>query len=326
MPHPEASMHPNNPKRNFYSTPWVWAHVQRGARFDITEYRQARFLGSTYCTKSGVPFVQDPPHRHFGHDLLVASHGVVQITVEDQATYTLAPGTILIVPGGNGHRRVIRDTACCCGIEISPDFFYDYLDSSGFEHIAQRYTQRVLVNDHDEVYRLAGTPQPVTLVNDHRAYRTFLNLFEECLSAYNPVTSMRSHIVYTFGSLFTQFLLTLLTQQLPVTTRRSTARRLQDVKLWLDRHYAEEISISRLAQKTNLSPHWFSTAFASAFGQSPKAYLISLRLGHAAYLLAETELSVTEIAHRIGYNDLANFIRAFERRFHLSPQRYRNDR
>lgn len=313
----------HKPKPDYYCAPWVWSHVQCGTASDDMEYRQARFLGSTYCTRSGVPYTQPLPHRHFGHDLLIAASGSLTISIEDEDRYTLAPGSILVVPGGNGHRRIVHENACCCGIEISPDFFCEYLNLPLIGERAHGYTQRVLTLDHGDVYRLDGTPLPVTMINDHRAYRTFLNLFEECLTAYSLVTPMRSQIIYTFGSHFTQFLLNLLTQQLPLIHRQSTALRLREAKQWIDRHYAEEVSMIWLAERANLSPHWFTTAFKAVVGQTPKAYLLSLRLQHAAYLLTETELTVTDIAHRVGYNDHTNFIRAFTTRFSHPPQQYR---
>lgn len=322
MINPEAAMQPLHPKRDFYCAPWVWVHTQCGTKFEDMEFRQARFLGSHFCEKREVPFVQTPPHRHFGHDLLVASSGSLKVTIEDTETYTIAPGSMFIIPGGNGHRRIIGENVCCCCIELSPDFFYDYLELPGIGQIAQEYTRRMLAVENGE-YRLIAPALPVTLVNDQRAYRTFLNHFEECLTAYNQVTPMRAHIVYTLGSLFAQFMLSQLTQTLPAVSQQSTTWRILEIKRWLNRHFDENISIPQLATKANLSPNWFSAVFRETVGVTPKAYLISLRLEHAVYLLLETELSITEIAHRVGYSDLVNFIHAFECRYCESPRIYR---
>jgi len=120
-------------------------------------------------------------------------------------------------------------------------------------------------------------------------------------------------------------MLGLLTQMLPAVAQQSTVGRILAVKRWLDRHYTEDCSIPQLAERANLSPNWFSTVFRTTVGSTPKAYLIALRLEHAAYLLKETEQSITEIAHRVGYNDLANFIHAFQHQYGDSPLLYRNN-
>ena len=313
-----------HPKRNLYCYPSVWVHAAPGVVTDDTEYHQARFLvGSPYCGKLGVPFVQEPPHRHHGHDLLIVTHGTCQLLIEDSETCTLTPGTVLIIPGGIGHRRVAHDNSCCCGIEISPDYFLDYLDVPELAPLAQPFTQRVLKVEN-EIGMLIGKPLPLHLVRDHRAYRSFLNLFEECLTAYNQVTPFRAHLIHTFGAHFALFLLSLLPQLSSLGESPSTTQRMMEIKRWLDRHFTEEISIPQLAQKASLSPNWFSTAFRKTIGVSPKTYLLSLRLKHAAYLLEETDYSITEIAHRVGYNDLANFIRAFESHYQINPRAYRH--
>lgn len=52
---------------------------------------------------------------------------------------------------------------------------------------------------------------------------------------------------------------------------------------------------------------------------TPHQYLVRSRLRHAARLLAEPELPVTEI----GFGDLSNFVRTFHRAAGLSPRRFR---
>jgi AraC-like DNA-binding protein len=310
-----------NPKRDFYCAPSVGVYAPPGALVDDREYHQAKFLGSVYCEKFDVPFVQYPPHLHFGHDLITITSGTCQVLIEESDTITLTPGSLLIVPGGNSHRRIVNDGACCCGIELSPDYFFDYLSAPRIDGVALGLTQRVIEVHGDTATRI-GVPLPVHFVYDHKVSRSFLNLFEECLTAYNQITPLRAHIIYTFGSVFAQFLLGLLTQ--PRVTEQSTAQRVLDVKRWLDRHYADDISIPRLAEKANLSPHWFSSLFHKIVGLPPKAYLISLRIKHAAYLLVETDYTVTDIMYRVGYNDLANFVRAFESHYTTTPQSYRH--
>jgi|GEM_PF-2445838 len=192
--------------------------------------------------------------------------------------------------------------------------------------LIQGYGRRVFEVSTDlgvENIKLIGEPLPVRLYHDLQTSSTFFNLFEECLTAYNQVSPLRAHMINAFGPLFALFLLNLGIQTQLSATSQQTVQRISDIKRWLDRHYAEEITVAFMAEKANLSPHWFGDAFRKTIGLSPKAYLISLRLEHAAHLLVETEYSVTDIAQRVGYADLSNFIRAFEKRYHLPPHTYR---
>jgi transcriptional regulator GlxA family with amidase domain len=58
-------------------------------------------------------------------------------------------------------------------------------------------------------------------------------------------------------------------------------------------------------------------------GDSIIAYLMKLRLRHAAKLLALPELSVKEVAHASGFSSQYYFSRQFRSHFSLSPLGYR---
>jgi AraC-like DNA-binding protein len=47
------------------------------------------------------------------------------------------------------------------------------------------------------------------------------------------------------------------------------------------------------------------------------------RLRHAARLLADDDLPVTDIAYDVGFGDLSNFVRTFHRAAGLSPRAFR---
>jgi len=56
-------------------------------------------------------------------------------------------------------------------------------------------------------------------------------------------------------------------------------------------------------------------------GTSPHAYLAGLRASRAQVLLSESDLSVTEIATRVGYTSSSHFTKAFRDATGLSPTR-----
>jgi AraC-like DNA-binding protein len=78
-----------------------------------------------------------------------------------------------------------------------------------------------------------------------------------------------------------------------------------------------------LALEFRLSPSYLQRLFKHETGISMSAWLSEQRLRKAAHLLANSYMSVKEIAHSIGYEHASSFIRAFERRFTEAPQRYR---
>jgi transcriptional regulator GlxA family with amidase domain len=65
--------------------------------------------------------------------------------------------------------------------------------------------------------------------------------------------------------------------------------------------------------------------FKQQTGISMAEWLSEKRLQRAARLLANSYMSVKEIAHTVGYEHVSSFIRAFERRFAKPPARYRKN-
>jgi AraC-like DNA-binding protein len=82
-------------------------------------------------------------------------------------------------------------------------------------------------------------------------------------------------------------------------------------------------NIGDLAAQLHMSPSHLQRLFKRETGVRLGEWLIALRLQRAAYLLANSYLSVKEISASVGYEHVSSFIRAFERRYELSPTHYR---
>lgn len=110
------------------------------------------------------------------------------------------------------------------------------------------------------------------------------------------------------------------------TLSQSTLRppeRLSRVKEFMDSHFSEAITLTALAKQANWSVAHFSEEFRRYYGTSPIDYIISMRMNHAAYLLEDINLSVTEVASRVGYENIYHFSKLFKRRFGASPRNSR---
>ena len=80
---------------------------------------------------------------------------------------------------------------------------------------------------------------------------------------------------------------------------------------------------SDLAAQFPLSTSHLQRLFKRETGMSIGEWLQSQRLQRAAYLLSNSYLSVKVIARSAGYEHVSSFIRAFERKYALTPKRYR---
>jgi AraC family transcriptional regulator len=84
-----------------------------------------------------------------------------------------------------------------------------------------------------------------------------------------------------------------------------------------------ELSLKEIAAASYLSPFHFARLFKKLTGSSPHAYLATLRTKRAQLLLAETDLSVTEISSRVGYASSSHFTKAFRQATGLTPRGFR---
>ena len=99
--------------------------------------------------------------------------------------------------------------------------------------------------------------------------------------------------------------------------------RVLPAKEYLDRHYAEEVSVGMLANLCNMSETGFRRLFLLVFGKTAIAYKNDLLLLHASDLLSDNLYTVGEIAARCGFRDQNYFSRFFKKHAGVSPRDYR---
>jgi AraC-like DNA-binding protein len=93
----------------------------------------------------------------------------------------------------------------------------------------------------------------------------------------------------------------------------------------LETNFADEISLSGLASKAQMSRSHFALLFRQFTGHAPHQYLLLVRLNHARKLIGERNpsLSLAEIAASTGFCDQAHLNRHFRRVFGTTPAAFR---
>ena len=100
----------------------------------------------------------------------------------------------------------------------------------------------------------------------------------------------------------------------------------RQIAKYIDRHYAEDVTIERLVKEFYISPYHLSHMFKQKTGYSVKQYLLRRRLGEAQIRLAMTQDSVQTIAEESGFEDASYFSRIFSKYIGLTPTEYRKYR
>ncbi len=108
-----------------------------------------------------------------------------------------------------------------------------------------------------------------------------------------------------------------------LSTRKELYLRLCEAKRYMLDHLDEHLNLDTLAQVACLSKYHFIRLFKEVYDQTPRQYLIALRLERASELLTESSMSFHDICHEVGLKDSSSFGRLFKRSFGATPHTYR---
>ncbi|MGV2881715.1 response regulator [Paenibacillus sonchi] len=92
---------------------------------------------------------------------------------------------------------------------------------------------------------------------------------------------------------------------------------------FINHNFMHNISIAMLAEMFDLSPNYISTIFHKTIGQKFIEYITQLRIAEAKKLLLETDLSIQEISHKVGYYSKSHFIKLFSKHCKITPMEYK---
>lgn len=104
----------------------------------------------------------------------------------------------------------------------------------------------------------------------------------------------------------------------------SGQRRIEDVLSYVDREYANDVTLEGAATAAGMTARSLSRFFRERTGRTFTDYVNDVRCAAASRLLIETEMPVARIASDCGYANLSNFNRRFQERLALTPGAYRN--
>lgn len=103
--------------------------------------------------------------------------------------------------------------------------------------------------------------------------------------------------------------------------RNKNLNRLITVFTYIQENYTEPLSNYQLAKVIHLSEYRFCHIFKECIGQSPLNYINEIRLQKAYLLLQQKELTVTEIASVVGFQDFNHFGRLFKKKYGYAPSK-----
>lgn len=251
-----------------------------------------------------LPQAAFPEHHHDFHEIVIVEHGT-GIHVFNGQPYTISGGTVCFVRDHDRHLYEHTDNLCLTNVLYrSPD---------AFQFLAG--LNQLLPQEQDGYYPSHWRINQQTLMQ----VRAIISKMEA------QATETDTPAIADREILFMQLLLLLRKSSLEEGKGQSDTR-LNQLMLWLEDHFAEDICWESLAAQFTLSLRTLHRQLKQTTGLTPQRYLNRVRLIKARHMLRHSDESVTDIAFRCGFGDSNHFSTLFRREFDWSPRDIRQGR
>ena len=237
------------------------------------------------------------PHTHNHTELFFIVSGKGQFLIQDQV-FPVAANNLVIINPNVTHTE---DSLNAQPLE------YIVLGIDGFEVAAGEKTNgRFCILDHFESVDISSC-----LRNILREMEQKQTGYEDICQAYMEILVIR---------LMRNIALSVQVHPLPQVSGNSQCAA---VRHYIDLHFKEPLTLDQLSEEAHINKYYLSHIFKQEYGISPINYMISRRLEESKYLLAETDLSMSQIAQLMGFSSLSYFSQVFRNTQGVSPKEYR---
>lgn len=244
-----------------------------------------------------------PLHYHSEFELLVATKGTLSVQLEE-TLYTLSEGEGLFINSGLIHMFTS----------------VDHIDH-GF--IAIVFDFRLICTEHDTIYKkyiqpiINGTLTVPVILPAH-----ICRLVHSIKDAYeNSSFGFELHTKQSLLQIFHSFVQNSEPTSLPAQNSKSLL--IKSVLDYVEKNYAENISLQDMAQYAHISKEYLCRIFNTMSDTTPVEYLNRYRVRQSSAMLVHTDKSVSDIALSCGFNNSSYFNKLFMRYMGCTPSEYR---
>ena len=250
-----------------------------------------------------VPFCHKHYHKEF--EVLGVSGGNCEFMV-DNTVYQGSKGDIFFVPPYALH----------AGSSLPGESFSYFCFSFDLSILKEDEFTRLMENGHLDVRRVFRAPEPVC----GELYGIIQSIFhqsEDCRDHWDFI--VRGQLLHLFG---------LLWQSGGICMAERASQQsgfVLDVLDILRSSYSQDITSADVAAQLSYSQSYFCRKFRETFSLSFQQYLSQYRLSKARLFLTQDDLTVNEIAQRVGFNSVSFFIRQFHDLYGCTPGQFQKN-
>lgn len=253
-------------------------------------------------------------HWHTALEIILPIENYYDAVV-NQTMYHINPEEFLIIPPGEMHALAAPES----GTRFI--FLFDItliLRLRGFAGIQSQFVQPLHVTKdtfpriYEDVYHIL-----IQIRNEYFGENEYAEL-TICSLLLNFFVKFGYNHVYTHD----------LFPNVQQSKQKEYVQKFNDLLEYINLHFAEDLTLENTASYVGFSKYHFSRLFKQYTGYTFNDYLSYRRIKAAEELLANPELSITEIAMQSGFASISTFNRLFKQRKNCTPGKFRalNDR
>lgn len=246
-------------------------------------------IGADYFTVERNSDFSFPLHMHRCYEIILLLEGSMRVRIEGQE-YRISGGDMIIVKPNRIHSL-------------------ETVDSS--RHILCIFSPELISAVSERMIRYKLT-SPV-LKNIGPSDRELFMKIEETAN----IARVKGFLYLICGLFY---------DQLDLTQEDNSVKDmhlLRDIFLYVESNSNKPCSLEHLAETLGYSPAYLSCFFRTNVGMSYSAYVRSVKMNRACYLLRNTEESIIDISLKCGYVSISSFNRNFRQITGYSPTDYR---
>jgi len=234
-------------------------------------------------------------HYHSDYELYYLVRGKTNYFITDEI-FAVKPGNFVFVSKGVIHKTDSED--CTDNERILLAFDDSILTSEALKHIEELAEEKLIIIPPSQLY-----------------------IFEDLLSKIEAEHASGSQELI---DLYTLELLALLCRhkQKKAVLRDETDEIIHSVSRYINQNFGQDLSLKNLSRTFAVSESHLSRKFKAVTGMGLCEYITFVRVHNGARLLKETNLSLTEISSRCGFNDSNYFSSVFKKIKGTTPYKY----
>lgn len=255
-------------------------------------------------------------HWHPEIELTYVTEGEIIYQVNDKI-YTLHAGEGLFCNSNALHTGHMIEQQNCYYISITfhPRIIYGYEGSI----LHQNYVKPIVT---------AGSFGSFFISPEILWQKEVLALMKEIYQLFSAHRDMFEFQIQQRLSSIWMFILENKKEEFQISDKKVRAghdlERLREILTYIHTHYMEKITLEEIAERIGLCRAECCRFFKKHMNQSLFDYILYYRVEKSLLLLAQKNLSVTEIAEQTGFSSSSYYARIFKEQMNCSPSQYRN--